>query len=152
MLICLPAFLLAGGPQTAAHSMSDVSQCYGHPMKNRIHASIVLATLLHPLFLAGCGRSESVPSAPLNQQQLVESVRSEVAKILKKETSQVDVTKPLAALGADDLDVVEIVMALEEKFKVEIPDSTLGDKPDDVGKTLTVQKLAEIVSKQPKAK
>jgi acyl carrier protein len=121
-------------------------------MNSRIHASLVLATLLLPLFLAGCGRSESVPSAPLNQQQLVESVRSEVAKILKKEASQVEVTKPLAALGADDLDVVEIVTALEEKFKVEIPDSTLGDKPDDVGKTLTVQKLAEIVSKQPKAK
>ena len=39
-------------------------------------------------------------------------------------------------LGADSLDVVELIMALEEKFEVEIPDSdaekvvTIGDVVD----------------------
>lgn len=79
-------------------------------------------------------------------------MRSEVAQILKKDASQIDVAKPLVALGADELDIVKIVMAVEEAFKVAIPDSAIGDKPGDVSKALTVQKLAEIVSKQPKTK
>jgi acyl carrier protein len=81
---------------------------------------------------------------------VVDKVRSEVAKILKKEPSQIDVTKPLVALGADELDLVEIVMAVEEAFKIEIPDSVIGEKPNDVSKTLTVLKLAEIVSNRSK--
>ena len=32
-------------------------------------------------------------------------------------------SKIIVDLGADSLDVVELVMALEEKFEVEIPDS-----------------------------
>ena len=32
-------------------------------------------------------------------------------------------SKMIEDLGADSLDVVELVMALEEKFEVEIPDS-----------------------------
>ena len=42
-------------------------------------------------------------------------------------------SKIIEDLGADSLDVVELVMALEEKFEVEIPDSeaekitTVGD-------------------------
>ena len=32
-------------------------------------------------------------------------------------------SKVIEDLGADSLDVVELVMALEEKFEVEIPDS-----------------------------
>ncbi|ENI6287825.1 acyl carrier protein [Campylobacter jejuni] len=32
-------------------------------------------------------------------------------------------TKIIEDLGADSLDVVELIMALEEKFEVEIPDS-----------------------------
>ena len=34
-----------------------------------------------------------------------------------------DAVKIIEDLGADSLDVVELVMALEEKFEVEIPDS-----------------------------
>ncbi len=39
-------------------------------------------------------------------------------------------------LGADSLDVVELVMALEEEFEIDIPD-------DEAEKLLTVQKLIE---------
>ena len=41
-------------------------------------------------------------------------------------------------LGADSLDIVELVMALEEEFDIEIPDSdaekvvTVGDVVDDI--------------------
>jgi acyl carrier protein len=79
-------------------------------------------------------------------------VRSEVATILKKDPARIDIAKPLVAQGADELDIVEIVMAIEEAFEVEIPDSAIGESIGDVSKTLTVQKLAEIVSRQQKTK
>jgi acyl carrier protein len=118
-------------------------------MTNRIISSSVLGTLLLFCVLSiGCGRSQSGQPS----QQTVDRVRLEVAKILKKDASQIDITKPLATYGADELDVVEIVMAVEDAFKIEIPDRALDEKPDDIRKTLTVQKLAEIVSGQPKTK
>ncbi len=92
------------------------------------------------LFCAGCGSKTS--------QQPIDRVRSEVAEILNKKASQIDVAKPLVEQGADELDIVEIVMALEEAFGKEIPDEAVGENVN----TVTVQKLAEIVSKQQKDK
>lgn len=106
-----------------------------------IFPSAILSVLL---LCAGCG---SQPA-----QQTVDRVRSEVATILKKDSAQIDVVKPLVAQGADELDIVEIVMAVEEAFKVEIPDSAVGENVGEVSKTLTVQKLAEIVSRQQRTK
>lgn len=81
-------------------------------------------------------------------EKVVDRVRAEVATILKKDTAQIDITKPLVAQGADELDTVEIVMAVEEAFKVEIPDSAIGENVNEASKTLTVAKLAEIVSQR----
>ena len=44
-------------------------------------------------------------------------------------------------LGADSLDTVELVMALEEEFEVEIPDETAE-------KITTVQEAVDYVSRQ----
>ncbi len=115
-----------------------------HTMNTRINPSIGIAVLLTSLLLCGCDSRSG--------NKIVERVRAEVATILKKDTAQIDISKPLVAQGADELDIVEIVMALEETFKVEIPDSAIGEKVGEVSKTLTVQKLAEIVSQQQKAK
>ncbi len=43
-------------------------------------------------------------------------------------------------LGADSLDVVEMIMALEEKFEIEIPDS-------DAEKIQTVQDVVDYIEK-----
>jgi len=43
-------------------------------------------------------------------------------------------------LGADSLDVVELVMALEEKFEIEIPDS-------EAEKIATVQDVVDYIEK-----
>jgi len=43
-------------------------------------------------------------------------------------------------LGADSLDVVELVMALEEKFEIEIPDS-------EAEKIKTVQDVIDYIEK-----
>jgi acyl carrier protein len=40
------------------------------------------------------------------------------------------------------------VLAVEDAFDVEIPDSAIGENVEEGSKTLTVQNLAEIVSKQ----
>lgn len=43
-------------------------------------------------------------------------------------------------LGADSLDLVELIMAMEEKFDIEIPD-------EDAEKIVTVQDAIDYVSK-----
>jgi len=46
-------------------------------------------------------------------------------------------------LGADSLDVVELIMALEEKFEIEIPDS-------EAEKIKTVQDVVDYIEKHKK--
>lgn len=55
---------------------------------------------------------------------IFEDVRDVVVEQLSVEPDSVKLeSKIIEDLGADSLDVVELVMALEEKFEVEIPDS-----------------------------
>ena len=106
-------------------------------MNTRRLASAAIVVIL---IAAGC-RSRS-------DQQTVERVRSEVAKILRKSPAEIDVAKPLGAQGADELHIVEIVRAVENAFEVQIPESVVGQNLAEVKKTLTVEGLAEIVSKR----
>jgi acyl carrier protein len=57
---------------------------------------------------------------------------------------------PLSKLKkpADDLDVVEIVMTVEETFNVVISDEEVGASLDEVTKTLSIKKLADIVARK----
>ena len=57
---------------------------------------------------------------------------------VKKESSFVD------DLGADSLDTVELVMALEEEFEIEIPD-------EEAEKITTVQLAIDYINAQTKA-
>ncbi len=57
---------------------------------------------------------------------------------VKNESSFVD------DLGADSLDTVELVMALEEEFEAEIPD-------DEAEKITTVQQAIDFINAQTKA-
>ena len=70
----------------------------------------------------------------MDEQQVLEQVKKVVIEQLG--VSESEVTKEASFvddLGADSLDTVELVMALEEAFKTEIPDedaekmTTVGD-------------------------
>ncbi|ERN40926.1 acyl carrier protein [Rubidibacter lacunae KORDI 51-2] len=56
-------------------------------------------------------------------QEIFEKVREIVAEQLEQDKQAITAESNFANdLGADSLDVVELVMALEEEFDVEIPD------------------------------
>ncbi len=76
------------------------------------------------------------------------SVQDRVLKVidkqLNKDTSKLKMDSKIREdLGADSLDIVELVMAFEEEFKIEIKDteaekiSTIQDAVDYIEKTLS---------------
>jgi len=70
---------------------------------------------------------------------MLEKVQQVVAEQLSVELSEVTNEKSFTDdLGADSLDVVELVMAFEEEFNIEIPD-------DDAEKLTTVQSVLDYI-------
>jgi acyl carrier protein len=62
-----------------------------------------------------------------------EDVKAVIAEELEVEESQITMDSQIVEdLGADSLDVVELIMRLEEKFDVEIPDED-AEKIQSVG-------------------
>jgi acyl carrier protein len=77
------------------------------------------------------------------------AVRDDVKKLIIEklgvdEKEITDTAHFIDDLGADSLDTVELVMALEEKFNIEIPD-------EDAEKLTTVEKAVEYIEKKTKA-
>jgi len=66
--------------------------------------------------------AESSPSGKV-KQQIYEKVKAIVVKQLEVDASKVTINANFANdLGADSLDAVELIMAIEEEFDIEIPD------------------------------
>ena len=73
----------------------------------------------------------------LDEQKIFEDVKKVIVDQLG--VSETEVTKEASFvddLGADSLDTVELVMALEERFSIEIPDDA-AEKIKTVGDTIS---------------
>lgn len=69
-------------------------------------------------------------------QEIFEKVKKIVVEQLEVDENDVKPESSFANdLGADSLDVVELVMALEEEFDIEIPDEA-AEQIDTVGKAV----------------
>ena len=72
--------------------------------------------------------------------EILERMRPLVADKLSISEDEVVITAAFKAdLGADSLDLVELVMGLEEEFNISIPES-------DMGKIVTVQDAVDYVT------
>jgi len=73
---------------------------------------------------------------------LFDEVKKIILKIINVDEQEI---KPEAAfvenLNADSLDMAEIVMAIEEKFNIKIPD-------EETGNIRTIENAMEVVNKQ----
>ena len=70
---------------------------------------------------------------------LIDDIKEVVVEQLSVDAAEVkEDSKFIEDLGADSLDVVELVMALEEKFDIEIPD-------DEAEKIQTVQDVVTYI-------
>ena len=78
-------------------------------------------------------------------KELLTKVKQIISEQLGVDEDEVTTTASFVDdLGADSLDQVELVMALEEKFEIEIPD-------DDAEKLRTVQDAIDYIEKHAKA-
>lgn len=73
---------------------------------------------------------------------IFDDVKAVIVEQLSVNESEVKLeSKFVDDLGADSLDVVELVMALEEKFEIEIPD-------EEAEKISTVKDVVEYIEKK----
>uniref|UniRef100_A0A061SJK5 Acyl carrier protein n=1 Tax=Tetraselmis sp. GSL018 TaxID=582737 RepID=A0A061SJK5_9CHLO len=93
------------------------------------------------LVAARVGRVQRVVAASVDKEQVLTDVRSIIAEQLGTDLDKVAADSKFVDLGADSLDTVEIMMALEEKF-----DITLDE--ENAEKISTVGEAAEMISQQ----
>jgi acyl carrier protein len=109
--------------------------------------------------LVGCGTEPAARkvAAPTNGTTATESEVCKIAaELLGVNRAKVGPETSLADLRADELDYVELVMALEEEFDVSIPDDEaeimLGSEDWQQGmKNVTMRKLAATIDKRKQA-
>jgi len=58
-------------------------------------------------------------------QEVEETLRKIIAKITRKENVELTPTTTFKELGADSLDVVQVMVALEEAFDIELVDEEM---------------------------
>ena len=75
----------------------------------------------------------------MNQEEIFEKIKAIIIEQLGVTESSITMEASfIDDLGADSLDIVEFIMALEEEFDIEIPDS-------DAEKVVTVEDVVEYI-------
>ena len=80
------------------------------------------------------------PSPTAQQLALIEDLRKLAETQCGTKAEAIDVDAPLIAQGCDELDVVELIMMLEDKYNITIPDIE--------GERVTINSLARIIDKR----
>ncbi len=57
---------------------------------------------------------------------LDQSVLSVIAREARLEVGAIEMTSTMKGLGVDSLDVVQVIFALEDEFKIDFPDQNSG--------------------------
>lgn len=86
------------------------------------------------------------------QLEVVDRIKVELARMLNKSPRDFDTYKPIVAQGANDLHIVELVLALERVFQVKLPDGRLATKSGEGTSMLTIDQLAGVVAAEMKNK
>jgi len=106
------------------------------------------------LIATSCSPKQPSP-APVTNAALLGVVQKIAAEHLKKPVDVIAPAATFANLGADDLDLVEITMAVEEQLNIEISDDALikaaGIKPDqNLASHLTLRVFVDVAAAAPK--
>jgi acyl carrier protein len=100
-------------------------------------------------FVACDRQSEPKAAVPAlgDHHRTRQKVLAIVAELLEKDPATIDPQQQLGHpdIGADELDVVEIIMEVEDAFGIEIPDEAFIDPQTKALTEITVQKLVGIV-------
>jgi acyl carrier protein len=117
---------------------------YSDKIKGAIHAPLLAKGW--PSLMGGYTNGNRVRVSPVSKQGIYMSadvlakVQAVVSDKLEVEASKITPEANFTDdLGADSLDVVELVMALEEEFDVEIPD-------EEAEKLQTVQSVVDYIN------
>ena len=83
-------------------------------------------------------------------KQVNERIRNIVARHFNVPTGSIDAAAPLVKqnISADELDIVEIIMAVEAAIVVTISNEDLNGRTDDITSTVSVKNLSDVVYKK----
>jgi acyl carrier protein len=101
-----------------------------------------IVSLLAAAAVAPGGAREAREPSP----DLVERIRALTARKLGGDTAALDVDRPLAAQGCSDDHVFDLIIELEETYRIEIDEAEYGSAGDTTDKSLTVRGLARVVA------
>eukprot|EP00527_Entomoneis_sp_CCMP2396_P008803 CAMPEP_0198142700 /NCGR_PEP_ID=MMETSP1443-20131203/5423_1 /TAXON_ID=186043 /ORGANISM="Entomoneis sp., Strain CCMP2396" /LENGTH=103 /DNA_ID=CAMNT_0043805777 /DNA_START=179 /DNA_END=490 /DNA_ORIENTATION=+ len=87
----------------------------------------------------------SVPPVFLDASEVTDRILSVVKNFDQVDSSKVTPEAKWSDLGLDSLDAVEVVMAIEDEFAIEIPDP-------EADKILSVSEAVDFISTHPMAK
>ncbi|TMW92817.1 hypothetical protein EJD97_012530 [Solanum chilense] len=128
---------ISTAPSTTLICTSTNSQCHIRQIKNMPSIQISRPETKTPKLSHGY---KNQISCSIAQAETLEVVQSTIAKQLSIDESTVTPQTKFVDLGADSLDTVEIMMALEEKFGVSIGE-------EGAQSIATVQDAADLIQK-----
>ena len=113
-----------------------------------MHKKQVLAIVIALVIVSvACHRASSPSNSPANsasptaqQLALINDLRKLAETQCGTKAEKIDVDASLLTVGCDELDVVELIMTVEEKYNVTIPDTP--------GESVTINSLARIINRR----